>query len=427
MHLLSQGSLPMTNPSSRESRRAFLETVGVIGAGGLLTGSGVETARGYQVNDTIRVGCIGTGGRCRTLMKSLAEVPNVKMVAVSDIYEPHLNEGKKLADSKAVAIKSYRELLDRKDIDAVLIGSPDHWHVPMTIDACKAGKDVYVEKPLTHDVSEGAAVIAAANENKRIVQVGMQQRSMPHIQKARELLRSGRIGTVLKVHLTWNRNTGPSIKRVPMGVDPNKLDWKAFLGSAPDQPFDEYRFRNWRWFWNFGGGLLTDLMVHFIDVAHWFLEVDHPERATTIGNHFAAAGVYETPDTIQCLLAYPNNVQVYYEGTFSNARNGAMIEFMGTDATLYVDRGRYEIHPERGQGKYEEWILGSDPHRGRDFYDKPDGELLHLTNWIECIRSRQRPNAPVEAGVSAASAAHLGNKAYRSGQVAAWKDVASAS
>src|SRR5262249_47824592 len=160
--------------------------------------------------------------------------------------------------------------------------------------------------------------------------VGMQQRSMPHFQKARELLRAGRIGRVLKVHLTWNRNSGGPMRRTPMGVDPAKLDWKAFLGSAPNQPFDEFRFRNWRWFWDFGGGLLTDLMVHFIDVAHWFLDVDHPEKATTIGNHFASRGVWETPDTIQCLLTYTGDVQIYYEGTFSNARNGAMIEFMGT-------------------------------------------------------------------------------------------------
>jgi len=141
------GSLAMTDPSRRESRRVFLESMGLLGAGGLLAGSNLESARGYQANDTISVACIGTGGRCRTLMKSLSAVPNVKMVAVCDIYDAHLAEGKKLADSKAITSKQYRELLEAQDIDAVLIGSPDHWHVPMTIDACKAGKDVYVEKP----------------------------------------------------------------------------------------------------------------------------------------------------------------------------------------------------------------------------------------------------------------------------------------
>jgi predicted dehydrogenase len=406
---------------TRKTRREFLETMGQFGAGALLAAStGVETARGFAANDTIEVACIGTGGRCRTLMKSLANVPNVRIAAVCDIYEPHLNEGRKLADPNAHASRAYREILDRKDIDAVLIGSPDHWHVPMTVDACNAGKDVYVEKPLTHDLAEGEAVIEAQNKNRKIVQIGTQQRSMPHILKAKELVDQGRIGRIFKVHLTWNRNTGSRMPKGPLGVDPKQVDWKAFLGSAPEQPFDEYRFRNWRWFWNFGGGLLTDLMVHWIDVAHWFLDLEHPDRAAAIGDHLASKGVWETPDTIQCLLHYPNEVQAYFEGTFSNARNGAMIEFMGTDGTLYIDRGRYEIHPEGGKGKAEEWILGTDPHRGRDFYDKPDGELLHLTNWIECVRSRQRPHCPAEAGVSAASAAHLGNRAYRSGQLATW-------
>ena len=175
------------------------------------------------------------------------------------------------------ATKDYQELLDRKDIDAVLIGSPDHWHVPMTIDACAAGKDVYVEKPLTHDLAEGpGGHRRRRTSNKRIVQVGTQQRSMPHFQKAREMLKAGRLGKVHKVHLTWNRNATASGRRSPLGIDPKQVDWKAFLGNAPDQPFDEYRFRNWRWFWDFGGGIFTDLMVHFIDVAHWFLDLDHP-------------------------------------------------------------------------------------------------------------------------------------------------------
>jgi predicted dehydrogenase len=367
------------------------------------------------------VGAIGIGGRCRALLKSLAQIPNVRLAAVCDIYDVHLEQGRKLADPKAFATKHYTELLDRKDLDAVLIATPDHWHVPMTVDACNAGKDVYVEKPLTHALAEGKAVIEAQNKNQRIVQVGTQQRSMPHFQKANEIIRAGTLGTVHKVHLTWNRNSD-RVRKVARNIDPKQVDWKAFLGNAPDQPFDDYRLLgNWRWFWDFGNGILTDLMVHFIDVVHWYFDLDHPLRATTIGDHFTSKGVWETPDTIQTLLTYPRNLQVYFEGTFFNARNGAMLEFMGTDATLYLDRGRYEIHPERNKRKYEEWVLGTGK-RGADFYDKPDGELLHLTNWVECVRSRKRPNAPAEAGVSAASAAHLGNQAYRSGQVAVWKE-----
>jgi predicted dehydrogenase len=162
-------------------------------------------------------------------------------------------------------------------------------------------------------------------------------------------------------------------------------------------------------------------MVHWIDVVHWFLDLDHPLTATTIGSHLVSKDVWQTPDTVQTLLVYPNEIQAYFEGTFCNARNGAMVEFMGSDATLYIDRGRYEIHPERGKGEYEEMVLGTGK-RGQDFYDKPDGELLHLTNWVECVRSRKTPTAPVEAGISAASAAHLGNEALRKGVVAKWKE-----
>ena len=273
---------------SSTTRRAFFEKIGVAGATiGALTS--LETARGYAANDALSVACLGTGGRCQHLMKSLAQIPGVKIAAVCDVYDLQLNNAKKLADPKAIASKQYRELLDRKDIDAVLIASPDHWHVPMAVDACNAGKDVYVEKPLTHDPSEGSLIIEAQNRSKKIVQVGMQQRSMPHIQKARELIKSGRIGEVFKVHLSWNRGGSTRMLRGPQGVDPNQVAWKDFLGSAPDQPFDEYRFRNWRWFWDFGGGVLTDLMVHWIDVAHWVLDLDHPLKATAIGNHFASA------------------------------------------------------------------------------------------------------------------------------------------
>jgi predicted dehydrogenase len=399
------------------SRRDFLSSSVGLTAG--LATLGLPAVNALGANDRLNIALIGVGGRCRQLTPALVRVPNIRIAAVCDIYDVNLEQGRRLADTHAFATKRYQDILERKDIDAVLIAAPDHWHVPMTVAACEAGKDVYVEKPLTHNLAEGQAVIEAQNKYQRIVQVGMQQRSMPQFQKAGELIRQGRIGQVYKVHLTWNRNSD-RVRRGPLGIDPKQVDWKAFLGNAPEQPFDEYRFRSWRWFWDFGNGILTDLMVHFIDVVHWYLDLDHPSQATTIGANFISKGIWEAPDTTQTLLTYRNGLQVYFEGTFVNARNGAMLEFMGSDATLYLDRGRYEIHPERGKGKYEEWVLGSGK-RGADFFDRPDGELLHLTNWIDCIRSRQKPSAPAEAGVSAAAAAHLGNHAFRTGQVATWK------
>ena len=229
----------------------------------------------------------------------------MKIAAVCDIWDVHLDEGKKLAEPKAFATKDYRELLDRKDIDAVLIGTPDHWHVPMTVDACAAGKDVYVEKPLTHDLSEGQQVIDAQNKHSRIVQVGTQQRTMPHMQKACEIVKSGQLGKIHKVHLTWNRNANRAA-RPNLNIDPKTVDWKRFLGNAKDQPFDEYRFRHWRWFWDFGGGIFTDLMVHWIDVVHWFLDLDHPATAASIGDHFTPRTCGKRPTPCRRCCSIPS-------------------------------------------------------------------------------------------------------------------------
>jgi predicted dehydrogenase len=402
-------------------RREFLGTVG-LGAAGALAALQPSPARGYPENETINVGLIGTGGRCRgELLPELKKIPGVRITAVCDVWDVHRDLAKKEADPDALTTRSYAAVLERKDIDAVMIATPDHWHVPITVDACKAGKDVYVEKPLTHDVSEGKRVIDAQNEHKRIVQVGMQQRSMPQFLKAHEIVKSGALGKIHKIHLTWNRNADIGGKR-SYGIDPKSVDWKQFVGPAREQPFDEFRMRNWRWFWDFGGGILTDLMVHYIDVANWFCGLDSPKTAVTIGDHFAARGVWETPDTIQTLIKYPDQgIQLYFEGTFVNARNAAMLEFMGTDATLYLDRGRYEVHPEKGKGAYSEFVPGKGP-RGADFDPNVHCGLLHLTNWIECVRSRKTPNAPVEAGVAACKGAHLGNRALAKGGVAHWED-----
>jgi predicted dehydrogenase len=410
--------------TAQHSRRKFIRRFGA-GTAGLMTAGSPAKTRGFAANETLNIGCIGTGGRCRQLMTALGHVPGTKIVAVCDIWDANLERGRSLADSRAFATKDHHKLLERRDVDAVIIGAPDHWHVPLTIDALAAGKHIYCEKPLTHRIEEGETVLAAQNQHPElIVQVGMQQRSMPQFLKAYEIVRSGVLGEICKVHLTWNRNQNRGPKG-SYGVDPRSVDWKRFLGKAPDQPFDEYRFRNWRWFWDFGGGIFTDLMVHYVDVAHWFLDLEHPEVAVSLGTNFMKGDLWQTPDTVQTVLRYPGRgVQVYFEGTFSNARNGAMLEFMGSNATLYLDRGRYEIYPERNKklalpASEMQMILG--PHaRGQDFYLEVPGEVLHLANWIECIRERKQPRAPVEQGVRSAAAAHLANQALRTNHLAHW-------
>jgi predicted dehydrogenase len=410
------------------NRREMLKTLGVAVTGGYLA-----TQRGYAANETIRVGCIGTGGRCQALMHALVQIPGAKIVTLCDVWDQALASALKIAPG-ATTVKDYRTVLDRKDIDAVLIASPNHQHVAMLKAACSAGKDVYVEKPLTHHLDEGPAALAAQNSHKRIVQVGMQQRSMPQFQRAYEIVKSGQLGKIRKVHLTWNRNAARGSAKY--NIDPATVDWKAWLGPAREQPFDAYRFREWRWFWDFGGGVFDDLMVHYVDIAHWYLGVEHPTTAVSIGDKFSREE-WETPDTAQTLLQYhatdgTSVAQVYFESTFMNARNGAMLEFMGSEGTLYLDRGRFEVLPEKRRDAHNknaalptvpemDFVLGSGP-RGADFYDEPDGELVHLSNWLDCVRTRKTPNAPVEAGISAASAAHMGNLALRGNGVANWKE-----
>jgi predicted dehydrogenase len=409
------------------NRRELLKDLGIAVTSGYLASS-----RAMAANETIRIGCIGVGGRAQALLRALVQIRGAKVVAICDVWPSPIKATQTILKAggmaEAAVEKDYRALLDRKDIDAVLIASPNHQHVPMLTAACSAGKDVYVEKPLTHRLDEGPAALEAQNRYNRIVQVGMQQRSMPQFQKAYEIVKSGQLGAIRKVHLTWNRNSARGT--ATYNIDPATVDWKAWLGPAREQPFDSYRFREWRWFWDFGGGVFDDLMVHYVDIAHWYLGVQHPETAVSIGNKFSMEK-WETPDTAQTLLQYPG-AQVYFESTFMNARNGAMLEFMGTDATLYLDRGRFEVIPEHRRDAHNknaalptvpemDWVLGAGP-RGADFYEQPDGERLHLENWLECIRTRKRPNAPVEAGISAASAAHMGNLALRGDGVAHWRD-----
>ena len=219
---------------------------------------------------------------------------------------------------------------------------------------------------------------------------------------------------MVKVRTSWNRNSD-RVRRNPLGVDPKSVDWKTFLGSAREQPFDEYRFRNWRWFWDFGGGLFTDLMVHWVDVAHWVLDLGHPRLAVSVGEHFSAKGVWETPDTVQTLLVYPEGVQIHFEGTFSNADRGAHIEFLGTEASLYLDRGRLELVPERNKkGEPLQEVLSTEPkYRGADFYDRARRRTAAPAKLGgECVRARKDPVDAVPAGVgAAAAAAHPANRA----------------
>lgn len=392
-------------------------------AGASLPWIGAESASGFMANEVIRIACIGTGGRSRHLMERVLQFADAQIVAVCDVRDDNREAAAKMVnDAKRGSVDQevdFRKLLERSDIDAVLIASPDHWHVPMTIAACEAGKDVYVEKPLTHSIAEGQSVIDAEANSGRIVQVGTQQRSMPHLIEARDIVRSGQLGEIHKIHMTWNRNQ-PRWDRGKDSFDPKTVRWDLFLGNAPEQEFDEYRMKAWRWFWDFGGGILTDLMVHWMDTAVWMMDLKAPTSARSLGNHYQAAGLWETPDTIQTLVDFAeDNVQAHFEGTFVNHNRRAHLMLMGSQANLICDRGGYEVVPERGSKvEARNRIDGANPLRGLDFYDDVDGAKYHLRNWLDCCRTRNRPSCTAADGVRSALPAHLGNLAYRENKVA---------
>jgi len=382
---------------------------------GFIKAAAAATAASYSrilgANDRIRIGGIGTGGRCQYLLHLLNQGGGSQIVAVCDVYEPHRQEAIAKLAPDAREFTDYRKLLELSDVDAVVIGSPNHWHVPMTLDAIRAGKDVYVEKPVTHRLEEGAPLIEAVKQSGRIVQTGMQQRSWPHFQQARDLVAAGGLGQVTIIRTYWYQNylRGRAVPHTPM--DASKLDWKMFLGSAPDQPFDEERYHNWRWFWDFGGGSLSDLFLHWVDVVHWAMSSDTPTDAQATGGKYLIP-VWDCPDTLNAAYRYPGNFLVHFDCSLMGYLEGGGLIFHGSKALMRLHRGGFAVYPE--QPRYTEFPDLKDV--AQQVESQHDGAIEHLANFLDCIRSRKTPNAPVEVGVAAARAAHVGNEALRSGQ-----------
>ncbi len=287
------------------TRRRFLE--GSAGAGAGHVASSLLSARSSAAvvgaNDRVQIGVIGTGGRALQLMDHLIPKPRdlvqggipqwktkpvdgADLVAVADVYEPHRNQAAAKAGPKTVQFLDYRKLLDQKEVQAVIVAAPDHWHKQMLIDAVAARKDVYLEKPATHTLEEGPEAIRAVEKSGRIVQTGTQQRSWPHYVRGKEIIASGALGVVRLVDAFWFMNYGVrGVHNLPRNQEPPAgLDWKAWLGSAPTQPFHPMKFRIWRQFWDFGGGNLADLMTHAIETIHWYMEYDTPASAVGIGH-----------------------------------------------------------------------------------------------------------------------------------------------
>jgi predicted dehydrogenase len=379
-------------------RRSFLI------AGGL---TALASTRAFGSNDTPRIGVIGAGGRMQHgLLDAADKAGPYQIVAVSDVYAPRRAAVRTRSHGLATTHPDYREVLDQK-LDAVFIAAPDHWHVRMAVDALAAGKDVYLEKPVTHTVEEGDTLTKAVRSSKQILQCGMQQRSWEHFRDAVDLIQGGSLGRVTQVRTYWWQNYRLIAAIKP--IDALQLDWKAWLGGAPAQAFSQEKYSHWRWFWNFGGGAMTDLLPHWIDVVHWAMKQDQPSTAMMLGDQYIHEQ-WECPDTVQTALRYPG-FDVVYEGMMSSSIDDGGIEFRGTEATLKINRSGFAVYREGEQ---------DDKNPTLSAHSFRDGTISHMENFFDCIKSRKEPNAPVESGVAAARAGHIANFAYLHGGQTSW-------
>lgn len=386
---------------SQVSRRAFIATA-------------ASASRVAGANERIRLGIIGTGNRGSYLMRAANQAGGIEWVAVCDAWDARRAKAATLAGGQAVQIADYRRLLDRKDIDAVIVATWDNLHARVASDACAAGKDVFVEKPMTSEPMQGHEVVRAARQHRRIVQVGTQQRSMAHfIEAKKRFFDSGLIGKVHMARTIWNANRG-YLYQPPAGMEtkPAGLDWEACLGGLPKIPWDPKRYFNRFAYWDLAtGGQTGGLFVHMVDVVHWYLNLTRPLSAVALGGIYQYDDGRDTPDNINAVLDYPEKLNVTFEATLTDLlpKDSATIVFMGSGGRLSIFRGGYRFLP-----------AGADK-QGGEIASPGSPEEAHMANWLDCVRSRRQPNCNAVAGHYSSMACHVLNLAYRTQSRAVWR------
>ena len=425
--------------SEEINRRDFMKRTTLVAAGTSLAMTGLSSRRVLGANDRVVIGLIGCGRQGRSDMEAFIR-HGCEVAAVCDVYEPNLRyalqfvkpaemNALKISASQvgaATAHKDFREVLDNKDIDAVIIGTPDHWHPLPMVEACKAGKDVYVEKPISVVVEEGKKMVEAARKYKRVVQVGTWQRSNLHFQKAVEVVQSGVLGKI-GFAKTWNySNSYPEGIGDPADSDPpSGLDWDFWLGPAPSVHFNQNRFgvasNRWstfRYFYDYANGWLGDWCIHLLDIVHWAMKVDGPTAVTASGSKFYLKDNSDTPDILQVTFEYPDFICTY-ENRLLNQNSmydhGYGIEFHGTDATMFVDRSGFKVFPEK-KAFHRDKAAGL----SMQMDEVDDGLANHVANFLECMKTRNRPASDIEIGHRTSSACLLANVALRSKERIVW-------
>ncbi len=389
-------------------------------------------------NDRVQVGFIGYGLIGAQHVFDFKNQKDVDLAALCEVYQPRLEQGVAATGQAAKPYSDFRKMLDNKDLQAVVVSTPDHWHALLTIMSCAAGKDVYVEKPLTLFVKEGRWMVNAARKYKRVVQCGTQQRSGKHYQHALELLRSGFIGQVVSARMGSYRNVMPGFGDPPDSAAPKDFNYDMWLGPAPARPYNPHRgLYHFRWFWDYSGGQMTNLGAHEIDIVQWFLNVNGPTAVVSSGGRFALKDNGETPDVQDALFEYPGFTTSYSMREVSAGRRaGAGLEFFGTKGSLTISRSGFEVFPDmksnpanaipvfkghpaggpvREDVKPEPWIKAVKEAGSAD-----EQFNLHVRNFVDCIKSRQRPIADIEGGHRTTTSCHLSNLSLRLGRKLRW-------
>ena len=372
----------------------------------------LSASRILGANDRIRLGIIGTGGRGSYLMSEANKCGGIEWVAVCDAWDARRDEALQVAGSGVEKFADYRSLLDRKDIDGVIVATWDNTHSRISVDACKAGKDIYVEKPMTSRPEQGAPLVRAVREYRRVLQTGVQQRSTPHFFEARErFFDSGLIGEVHIVRTIWNCNSGYLMKP-PAGMEakPEGLDWDACLGSLPKIPWDPKRYFNHFSYMDLCCGQTGGLFVHMVDVVQWYLGITRCNSVVAGGGIYQYDDGRDTPDNVNLICEYPGKLTVTFEASITDSvpAESEDIVFMGSGGRLQIFRRGYRFLP-KGVRDPREAIIGK---------GTPDE---HMKNWLDSIRSRKDPNATVEQGHWGAMVCHMGNLAWLEKRRVAWQ------
>ncbi len=406
----------MTDMTTPASRRQFVR----MAAGAGISALAWRALGGVAPSDRIRMGFIGLGGMGTGRLNQFMEHPDVVAAAVCDLDRTHLDRAVTTVQSKQGhkpdAYHDFRKLLERKDIDAVMVATPDHWHALPVILACEAGKDVFVEKPLSYSIGEGRAMVAAAVKHARITQMGNHiHNDLPNYRRVVELVRSGMLGKIQRVYCSMASGR-QGLGRPADSAPPPELDYEFWLGPAPKRPYNPNRSHfTYRYFWDYSGGVFIDFWCHFADVAYWALDLQAPKNISAAGGRWAVDDNAETPDTLEVLYEYPGLILTWSlnpNGRPGYDHMGSSVIFEGSEATLVTNYSKHEV-----------WVKGK---KEEDFTPPPQSipdSPGHIREFLDSIKSRQRTTCNVEYGYRLTKGGLLGNLAFRAGERIAWDDA----